>query len=176
VIIVASRLDQEWSALPVTAGFIPFLDLLINRIAAREVWIGTVEPGGAITLPSTVQAILTDAGPLRVDAAREISAPTRPGVYFLQGSSRDTVGALEVNHDPRESRLEQAPAPMIRATLGSGTMVLDDGGLDRELFRGARRADLTGPLLLLALLLAVAEIVLATAGGGRARTQPEADR
>ena len=64
---------------------------------------------------------------------------------------------------------------MIRATLGQGTIVLDDGGVDRELFRGARRADLTGPLLLLALVLAVTEIVLATVGGGRARMQPDAN-
>jgi hypothetical protein len=44
-------------------------------------------------------------------------------------------------------------------------MLLTTRGLDRELFRGARRADLTGLLLVGAVLLALVELVLAAAGG-----------
>ena len=49
--------------------------------------------------------------------------------------------------------------------------LLSTEGLDRELFRGARRADLAGALLILALLVAVAEFGLSSAGGA-ARREP----
>ena len=79
------------------------------------------------------------------------------------------MGALEVNHDRRESRLTPASAAEIRATLGEEARLLNSRALDRELFGGERRADLSGLLLAAAILAALAELGLGTAGGGRSR-------
>ena len=167
IIILGSRLDIEWTTLPISAGFVPFLDLLINRIAARQISIVRSTPGSPVRLPPGASSMLLPAGPVAVGQHGMVSAPQRPGVYFLVGAGADTVGALEVNHDMRESRLQQATQPVLRATLGSGARLLSNAGIDRELFRGARRADLTAILVGLAMTLGVAELLLATMGGGR---------
>jgi hypothetical protein len=168
LIIVASRLQPDWTSLPVSAQFIPFLDLLINRIAARQINLVTAAPGSPVRLPPGAGAVLVPDGSLVASGGGMVAAPNEPGVYFLTAAAgADTVGALEVNHDPRESRLEPASRAEVRAALGDGALELSDSGVDRELFRGARRADLTGPFVLLAIALGVAELVLATVGGGR---------
>jgi hypothetical protein len=100
---------------------------------------------------------------------RRVVAPLERGVYFLEGVDGDTIGAIEVNHDPRETDLQQAPSRIVESTLGGDVQLLSTEGLDRELFRGARRADLAGALLILALLVAVAEFGLSSAGGATRR-------
>ncbi|HLB36153.1 MAG TPA: BatA domain-containing protein [Gemmatimonadales bacterium] len=171
VVMLGSRLEDGWTDLPVTAAFVPFLDLLINRIAAGETRNLGAHSGEVVTLPSNVEAVLTPAGAQPVAGNRRITAPQEPGVYFLRGAGRDTVGALEVNHDPRESRLAPADAQVLRAAVGPGATLVSDPALDRELFGGARRADLSGALLLAALLVAVLEFVVSSVGAktGRGR-------
>jgi hypothetical protein len=92
----------------------------------------------------------------------------QPGIYLLRGAAGDTVGALEVNHDRRESRLAPAGRAAVRAALGATAQVLGDAAMARELFHGARRADLTGVLLIAALAAALVEMVLAS-GAAAAR-------
>lgn len=171
VVLLGSRLEDDWTDLPVTAGFVPFLDLLINRIAAGETRSLGAHPGDVVVLPSNVEAVLTPAGPQPAAGDRRITAPREPGVYFLRGAGGDTVGALEVNHDPRESRLAPADRRVLRAAVGPGVELLSDRALDRELFGGAKRADLSGALLMAALLAAAAELVVASLGAktGRGR-------
>ena len=66
----------------------------------------------------------------------------------------------------------QAESRVVATVLGGDVQVLSAQGLDRELFRGARRADLAGGLLLLALALAFVEFGLSSAGGvGTARRE-----
>jgi hypothetical protein len=36
VVLVGSRFDPAWTELPVSAAFMPFMDLLLNRIARGE--------------------------------------------------------------------------------------------------------------------------------------------
>lgn len=163
VVLVASRMEEAWSELPVRAGFVPFVDLLVNRIAAREGWVVRATPGASLGLPPGVDGLVAAAGRLGTATDGRIIAPFEPGVYFLTAGS-DTVGALEVNHDRRESRLAQANPRTVRSTLGDRAHVLETATLDRELFGGARRASLAGPLLAAALLAALAELTLATLG------------
>jgi hypothetical protein len=89
------------------------------------------------------------------------------GVYFLLGEWGDTVGALEVNHDPRESRLTSATSAQVRAAFGSQAEILTQGAFEREVFGGARRANLAGVLLVVALLAALAELGIASFLGAR---------
>ena len=171
VVLIGSRLEEDWTDLPVSAGFVPFVDLLLNRVAAGETQGLRAHPGDVIEVPPGVDAVLSAAGPEPVAGLRRVTAPREPGVFFLRGAGGDKVGALEVNHDPRESRLAPADARVLRAALGSTAELVTDGGLGRELFGGARRADLSGALLLVALLCAAAEFLVSSVGArvGRGR-------
>jgi hypothetical protein len=169
VVLLGSRPDAEWTDLPLTAAFVPFLDLLVNRVAAGEAEALNAHPGDMVQLPPTVDALLTPAGPMPVASDRRVSAPREPGVYFLRGAGGDTVGALAVNHDSRESNLVEADGRVLRAALGPDVARLSRSGLDRELFGGAGRADLSGGFLLAALLAAAAELAVASVGAKRER-------
>ncbi len=168
VVIVASRMEEAWTALPLTAAFIPFLDRVINRITAGEAWLVAGTPGAMVELPFGTAAVLTPSGPVPVADDRRVRAPTEPGAYLLRGVGGDTIGALEVNHDRRESRLTPADPSSVRAALGPATQVLGDAAMDRELFHGARRADLTAVFLVAALAAALVEMGLAS-GAAAAR-------
>lgn len=168
VILVASRFHPRWTNLPVSAGFVPVVDLLLNRVAAHPVSVTRAAPGDPAVLPMEAAAVLDGRGSEIPLGEGAIVAPLDPGVYFLRGQAGDTIGALEVNHDARESRLTTGTDDEVRRALGPDASVLDQGGIDRELFQGARRADLTGPFLFLAIVLATVELILATVGGGRA--------
>ncbi len=177
VVIVASRMDEAWTALPVGAAFVPFVDLLVNRLAARQGWIAGGTPGAVVEVPPTAAAVLTPRGAITVPSDRRITAPLEPGVYFLQGTSGDTVGALEINHDPQESRLEVSSGTAIRAAFGNDSRIVRSDEFDRALFRGTRRAELTGVLIAAAILAALAELAVSSAGSGRREVEdaPAAD-
>jgi hypothetical protein len=167
VIVVASRLEDAWTDLPVSAAFVPFLDFLLNRAAAEQTWIVRSAPGATVSVPSPVATIALRSGPIPIPADRSIVSPMATGVYFLSSEAGDTVGALEVNHDPRESRLAPATRPQVRAALGSRAAILNERAFERELFGGARRADLAGVFLVAALLAALAELGIASFLGAR---------
>ncbi|HEX9280746.1 MAG TPA: BatA domain-containing protein [Gemmatimonadales bacterium] len=127
VVLLGSRLDTAWTALPAAPGFVPFVDALANRIARGESGVREVE--GA------------------------------PGVAFVLDGA-DTVGATLSRIDPRESDLTPAPAALIRRALGGE--IVRDADFAAAAFAGPRLADAGGVLLVLALLLAAAELGVAT--------------
>ena len=127
VLLVGSRLDTAWTALPASPAFVPFLDALVNRLARGEAFV--VEAEGA------------------------------PGVQFhVRGT--DTVGATVYGPDPRESDLTPASADNVRRSLGAA--VFEEARFAAERFAGTRRADASGLLLALALLVAAVELGVAT--------------
>ncbi len=168
-VLVGSRMELEWTELPVTGAFIPFIDLLANRIAAGESWILSAAPGDVIELPPGATALAGSQGLIPVSAG-PVAAPLTPGIYFLQGGAADTVGALEINYDARESRLEVADAATVRSYLGPDVHILNQSDLERELFQGAERADLTGLFLLAALIGVLIEFAVASWLGSPGRT------
>lgn len=72
----------------------------------------------------------------------------------------DTVGATVYGPDPRESDLTPADRSLIREALGAE--LVEDGAFAQAAFAGLRRADISGVLLLLAVLLAFGELAAAT--------------
>jgi hypothetical protein len=104
---------------------------------------------------------LVDALVNRVAAgeAGVVQAEGAPGVEFrVRGT--DTVGATVFGPDARESDLTPATRDVARDVLGAE--VLDDRAFATERFAGTRRADASGLLLVLALLLAATELGVAT--------------
>lgn len=170
VVLVASRWEEDWTDLPVSAWFIPFLDYLVNRWAAGSAHLVNAAPGEVVRVPVGAAGIRLDGGTLAADPEGRMTAPLTAGVYFLRGESGDTVGALQVNHDPRESRLEPLDARLARGILGSQARLVGGRALDRDLFGGARRTELTAAFLFLALGLAGAELLAASLGTGRRRS------
>ncbi|KPK05108.1 MAG: hypothetical protein AMS20_07340 [Gemmatimonas sp. SG8_28] len=163
VTLLASRLEPAWTALAASAAFLPFLEDLVSRVALRQGETVEATAGAPAAVPLGATALLLPGGPVPVSGGRSQAAPSEPGVYFAIGAAGDTVGAIVVNHDHRESRLMQADAGQAQAALGNGAQVLADAAFERELFGAARRAELTTLLLIAALLAALAELILATA-------------
>jgi hypothetical protein len=128
VVLLGSRLDTAWTALPAAPGFVPFIDALVNRVVVGEADVAVAE--GA------------------------------PRVEFRTRGA-DTIGATVYGPDGRESDLTPAAASLATDALG-GAEILDADHFTAERFSGTRRADASGILLLLALLLAAAELGVAT--------------
>jgi hypothetical protein len=128
VVLLGSRLDTIWTALPAASGFVPFVDALVNRIARGQ-------------------------GPVA-------EAEGAPRAEFVTRGA-DTVGATVFGSDPRESDLTPAAPAELRRAL-PGARVLDETALAAERFTGTRRADVSGLLLALALLLAAVELAVAS--------------
>jgi hypothetical protein len=97
-----------------------------------------------------------------------ITAPVEPGVYPLLAGA-DTVGALVVAPDPRESDLTRATASELRSLFPGArvTVAADARAYAGERFRAAGRAEVTGAVLLAALLALVVEGLLASGRFGR---------
>jgi hypothetical protein len=160
VILLGSRLDPAWTNLPVSAGFMPFMDVLLNRLARGEVALGQGAPGDPVPLPDLVTAVRQGENEWRVEGGG-LFQPPEAGVYFL-AAGRDTVGAISVNPDPRESRLTRATDVEVRRLWkGARVVPLEDAG--DVAFSSSSRGDLRGPLLWLALLAGIAEVGLASA-------------
>ena len=161
MILLASRFEPDWTGLPLSAAFMPFMDLLVNRLARGEVARLVTPTGVPVMLPDRVTSVASAAGVERVEGG----APWRPvalGLHWLLDGP-DTVGVVEANHDPRESLLERM-APEAVAALWSGAEVTTLEHAAERAFTRSARADLRGPLLWLAALLAAAELMLAGFG------------
>ncbi|HEX5632346.1 MAG TPA: BatA domain-containing protein [Gemmatimonadales bacterium] len=159
VLLLGSRLDPAWTELPVTAGFIRFVDRLANRLSRGELAALDAAPGDPVPLPDQVDAVLRGDVRTAVEGGARFAAADT-GLHYLV-SGRDTVGVLAVNPDPRESRLAPALDGQLR-DLWRGARVEDleeAGGLA---FANASRSDFTGPFLWLALVLGLVEVALAS--------------
>lgn len=161
VVLVGSRMEADWTELPVSAQFVPFIDFLVNQVAARESWLLRATPTEVVELPAGVTA-LARGGEILPASTRRIAAPLTPGVYFMFAARGDTVGALELNYDVRESLLAAADSRLLRSRLARDVKFLGAADLAEEVFAGARRADLVGLLLAAALACLVVEFALAS--------------
>jgi len=159
IVLLGSRLDPAWTDLPVSAGFMPFMDALVNRLARGEVSLADGAPGDAVPLPDQVSEVRQGGRDWRVEGGGTFR-PAEPGAYYLV-AGEDTVGAITANIDPRESRLAPASdAQARRLWRGARLVPLADAG--DATFSSAARGDLRGPLLWAALLLGLAEMALAS--------------
>jgi hypothetical protein len=161
VVLAGSRFDPEWTELPVSAGFVPFLDVLVNQIAQGDLAQLTSAPGAPVRLPDRVSEVLLDGRAWPVEGGAMYRAPA-VGAYYL-AAERDTVGMLAVNVDPRESILQRASDRHIRS-LWRPERLVPLSEAPSVAFAAGARSDLRGPLLWLALLLGLAEVAVASAG------------
>jgi Aerotolerance regulator N-terminal len=159
VVLLGSRLDPAWNDLPVSAGFMPFMDALVNRLARGEVSLQDGAPGDPVPLPDLVSDVRQGERDWRVEGGG-VFRPGEPGAYYLVAGD-DTVGAITANIDPRESVLTPASDGQARR-LWKDARLVSLGDVGDAVFTGHARGDLRGLLLWLALLLALAETALAS--------------
>jgi len=159
VVLLGSRLDPAWTDLPVAAGFMPFMDALLNRLARGEVSLTDGAPGDPVSLPDQVSDIRQGERDWRVEGGGTFR-PREPGAYYLVAGN-DTVGAITANIDPRESLLAPASDGQARR-LWKGARLVSLGNAGDAAFGSAARGDLRGPLLWVALVLGLAEMALAS--------------
>jgi hypothetical protein len=160
IVLLGSRLEPAWTDLPVAAGFMPFMDVLLNRLARGEIALAQGAAGTPVALPDLVSEVRQGDRQWRVEGGG-LFHPTELGVHFLL-SGRDTIGAISVNPDPRESRLTRAGDTQVRR-LWRGARVVDLPDAGEVAFSSASRGDLRGPLLWLALVVGGLEVGLASA-------------
>jgi hypothetical protein len=158
-VLIGSRFDPDWTSLPLSAGFVPFVDALVNRAARGELVQLDASPGDRVQVPDRVTSVSGPGDRHPVEGGAGFR-PQALGVYFLL-ADRDTVGAVSVNPDPRESDLTRASDAELR-TLWPGARVANLDRAEEVAFRVGARSDLKGPLLWLAFALALGEASLAS--------------
>lgn len=159
VVLLGSRLAPSWSALPLGAGFMPFMDALVNRLVRGQAPVLEAAPGDAVLLPDLATEVLQGPRRWTVEGGAAFHPPA-PGVYHLL-AGRDTIGGLAVNPDARESVLTPATTAAVTG-LWPTARVVALGDAPGAAFAGAGRASLQGPLLWLLLALGVVEVGLAS--------------
>jgi hypothetical protein len=160
VVLLGSRLDPAWTELPLAAGFMPFMDLLLNRLARGEVVIAQGMPGEPLPLPDRATGVRQGEREWQVEGGGSFR-PTDVGAYYLVAGT-DTLGAISANLDPRESLLAPATDDRIRQLWRGARVTSLEESADMVFAAGAM-ADFRGSLLLAALLLGLAEVGLASA-------------
>ncbi len=164
VILVGSRFEPAWSGLPLETGFVPLLDALIRQAFRGEVTLPDGIAGMPIRLPDPLSAVAY-AGQRQPVEGGSLWVPKSTGVYHLL-VGEDTLGAVTVLLDPRESDLTRAEDDAVRTLWGRTTVAGFEEG-PRRAFLAGGRGDLRGPLLVLALLCVFAEAGLSGRVGQR---------
>jgi hypothetical protein len=167
-VLVGSPLNPTATALPVTASFLPwFADAIATRLNAEPGAVRHATPGQRVARPVSVDALESASGNRTALSGSAFDAPAASGVYFMVRGSR-RVGALVVNAQPDESRLERWSAGDLGArVVSAGARVVTDGDeWVRDAFAGVARRSLVVPLLIV-LLLVLAVETLAAAGAAR---------
>lgn len=164
-VLVASPADAEATDLPVRASFVPWLDaLLAERLSDAGGRAVDVSPGASITAPSGATALeLPDSTLREVRAGASMRAPAALGVHFWRRGD-ERIGAVVVNPEPAESDLYPLPADSLAQLLGAPRVHEEPAAFARASLSGGSRRALDTPLLLLALLLLVAESLVARRG------------
>jgi hypothetical protein len=163
VVLIGSRLEPEWTGLPYSAAFVPFIDALVNRVARGEIAAVTGSVGAPAFLPDAVTEVVRGTSRWRVEGGSGFVA-NELGVHWLLNGA-DTVGALNVGADPRESLLVPAGSGVVEELWGARVTGIEGAG--RAAFALAARSDLRGLLLWVALIAGILELVVVAWGRRR---------
>ncbi|MDQ3698355.1 MAG: VWA domain-containing protein [Gemmatimonadota bacterium] len=169
-VIVGSPMAPEATTLPIRAAFVPWLGEMITvGLAPAGGSVVEAVPGATVSLPDGVDALEMPDGATEPVGPDTLAAPRRPGVYFFV-RGRERAGALVVNPEPEESRLQRLDGDALRSRFrGSDVRVVRDAAVHTaSVFAAAPRRVVLLPLLICAIGLLLAESLLAGSGRSRA--------
>ena len=165
-VIIASALDPRSTALPARAPFVPLMtDLITQRLASDAGTTIHAAPGDTVARPSWAEALEMPDGSRQALGGSSVTAPLRPGVYFLLRTGR-RAGAIVVNAEDSESALARLEADAFRDRLRARETRMHDGanGWAALAFAGATRRPLLAPALIVVLVFLLAESAVAAWG------------
>jgi hypothetical protein len=159
-VVVASPMTADATALPIRAPFLPWLSNLLSQRLTRE-GSGLIhaDPGAPIRLPAGVTRFEGDSQVISVGSVA--AAPSRAGVFFLK-RGEERIGALVVNPEREESRLDRLSGPELKARLRGRDVAVtsDPSELARSAFDPSAQRPLQAVLLLLALGCLIIEMIV----------------
>jgi hypothetical protein len=159
-VLIGSPMNAEATSLPIRAPFLPWLSNLLSQRLTREgSALLRAFPGAPVKLPAGVTGFEGDSQVYSVGATA--TAPSRAGVFFLRRGD-ERVGALVVNPEREESRLDRLSANELKARLrGRDVQVTDDASdLGQGAFDASAQRPLQALLLMLALACLLAEMIV----------------
>ena len=164
-VLVASAAEATATDLPVRAAFLPWLDdLIAQRLVAGTVGVAESAPGATVRVPALAEGLEAPDGTVSaVSAGAVIDVPWLAGVHFWRRGT-ERVGALVVNPEPRESDLARLSTDSLAQQLGASAASADPAAAGRAAFAAGGSRALARTFLLLALLLLVAETLVARRG------------
>jgi len=169
-VLVASPLIPDATNLPVRATFVPWLgNMLTERLVGEPGQVIDTTPRAQLARPRWADG-LEAANGQRTTLTDIVDAPDDAGTYFLLKSGR-RVGALVINPQPDESKLERYTTDELRTRLRSErTIAAANAGSWASLaFRAAARRSLIEPALFAALIMLIVEAVAIGARTRRTR-------
>lgn len=164
-VLIGSPLTPDATTLPVRAAFVPWLaDVLSQRLDAAAGVVRDVTPLARLARPAGAEA-LEVGGSTEPLAGDSLTAPDRPGVYFLMRGGERT-GALVVNPDSAESDLRRLSDAELAARVHAATVSVTDDPerMEAAVFASSPRRPLVLPLLIAAVLALAAESAITRQG------------
>jgi hypothetical protein len=159
-VLIGSPLTADATGLPVRAPFLPWVSSMMSQRLTREgSGLIRADPGAEVRLPAGVTGFEGDSQVSAVGA--HARAPTRAGVFFLRRGD-ERVGALVVNPEREESRLDRLSSTELKARLRADDVVIatDPDEIPRHAFDASAQRPLQALLLLLALACLVGEMIV----------------
>jgi hypothetical protein len=160
-VLLASPLAAPATALPVQAGFVPWLSETVSeRLSGETGLVVDAAPGTWVRKPAGVDQLERPDGST-VAVADSLRVPVSPGVYFFVTAGRRT-GAIVVNPPARESQLDRMTAAELQQII-PGATVIDDGDsmqLSSAAFSAASTRSLLPAVLIGTLLVLLLETLL----------------
>lgn len=177
VLLLASPLDPSNTTLPVDAAMVPFLEAVLFRWTALGTGSPPVIPaGGTVWLDADADSVRTPDGEVvRVDGGAPY-VPLRAGIHRAFGGGE--VALIAASVPGSESDPTSVDDATVKRLLGAHEVRVarSDAEWNDVMFSWRRGASVTPLALVLALLLAVAETVLATPGVSPRRRRARSGR
>ena len=164
-LLFASDLDEQSTNLPVTAALMPLMEWIVSRWGDTQGTRGGSIAGMPISPPPGTTSIRDPAGTIHpVDATQPFAATPAAGVYeLLAGDS--TIQMIAVNAPREESLLFPIETGVLRNLLpGPSTVVTDSARWASAVFSAGQGPEIWRWLLAAAVLVLVAESLVAASG------------
>lgn len=164
-LLIASPMSVDASTLPVSAAMLRFVDWASSEWASAGSGAGESATGTHLSAPARATHVRFPSGDVReIDGTRMVRGTGEAGFYeFLDADT--TVSVVALNPPSAESDLTRLDPSSFTEVIGR-TVVTADAPAEwgRAVFRARQGPELWWPLLAVALLLLVAESLMATSG------------
>ena len=164
-LLLASDLEPESTNLAVTTAMVPLLEWVVARWGNADGTARDLIAGGVIATPPTATAVRDPQGAIHpVDGTQPFRVTPWTGLYeILQNDS--ILGLVAVNAPASESVLDPIESDELHALVpGAITEVADTARWTRALFSTGRGPEVWRWLLVAAVLVLLAESLVAAAG------------